>query len=126
MTISELLSGYSSYSELYDRAWQSSEVRDAALRLSLIIRQYSFGYGDPAVNGAFLLQESEPLENLTPNDLAFWKMRALIMQVDHQYDEAVHILEPFLATHTEDVFICRMYAWLKEAIGNKSKRKARS
>lgn len=82
--MSELLSKYRGYSELYERAWQSEEVRDVILRLALIVRHYSFGHGDPAVKAACLLRDSEPLENLAIDDPAVLKMRAMIMATYQQ------------------------------------------
>ena len=97
------------YRALHNRTWRSDEARNAVLALSLIVRQYSFGYGDAAVSAALLLEQCEPLENLTANDMAIQKMRALALATRRQYDEALRILDPLMLECVDDLFVCRMH-----------------
>lgn len=85
MNIDEILFKYRGFNELYARNWQSVEVRDTVLSLALIVRLYSFGYGKPAVSGALLLHQSEPLESLTCDDPAVAKIKALTMAVNSRH-----------------------------------------
>lgn len=105
----ELLSKYRALHALHNRTWRSDEARNAVLALSLIVRQYAFGYGDAAVNAAMLLEQSEPLENLAADDLAVRKMRALALATRRQYDEALCILDPLMLEHAGDLFVCRLH-----------------
>lgn len=108
-TTDELLAKYRALHALHSRTWRSDEARNAVLALSLIVRQYAFGYCDAAVNAALLLEQSEPLENLTADDLAVKKMRALALVVRRNYDEALCILDPLMLECGDDLFVGRLH-----------------
>lgn len=109
MNLDELLTKYRSLHALYARQWRSDDARNAALALALIIRQYAFGRCDSAVSAALLLEQSEPLENLAPDDLAVKKMRALALCIRRQYEEALRILDPLLLETADDSVVCRLH-----------------
>lgn len=110
-SIGELLAKYRALHALSARSWQSDEVRSVVFALSLIVRQYSFGFCDAAINAALLLEQSEPLEQLTADDLAVKKMRALALCTRQHYDEALHILDPLSMSHADDCFIRRLHTY---------------
>lgn len=123
--LDKLLLKYRAPAKLYARSWQSDEVRDVAVALALIVRNYAFfGYDGPAVDAATLLEQSEPLECLTADDLAVKKMRAVAHAVDQRYDEALRILDPLMLEYAEDKVICRLHSFCMENRPAQRKKRA--
>jgi hypothetical protein len=86
--------------------------------LSLIVKHWTFGYGSWAINAAYLLDNSEPLECLPADSLSVRKMRIFELAYQKRLDEAQRGLEQACSQFGEDTILARMRIWLHELEGN--------
>lgn len=92
------------YCSMHERLFNDTEVAHVVGGLSLIVRHWRFGHHAWAVNAALLLSKSEPLETLTMNDLAVYKMRIFRYVYDKHYDNALKLLDLVEGVWGQDYF----------------------